>query len=119
MLNGRFEEIKKELLYVGIALIGLIVILKVAFYKESLFVVLKMALSLFWLFIVPGYFLMLFWKERLDFVSRFVLGTALCFAVMGILSYYAGLLGLHIKYHVWIFPPLLILLGGYLWVRKK
>ncbi len=118
MLKKHFEELKGELLFLGIALFGLLIALKIAFYKESIIVIVKMVASLFWLFVIPGYALMLYWKEKLDFLERLVIGCALLFAVMGILSYYVGIFGLHIKYHVWVFPPLIIGLGIYFWARE-
>lgn len=106
-----FEILKKELLYIGLIFILFIIIFKVAFYKESFIVVLKVVFTLIWAFALPGYFIMFYWREKLDFVERFIIGIALSLAVIGILSYYLGIFGLNIKYHIILLPPLFIVLG--------
>ena len=97
----------EELKQLGILLITLAIILKALFYKEELAIVAKTALSLFWLFILPGYFAMEHWREKLGFTERVVIGTALAAAILGITSYYLGILGAHVKYH-FIIPALII-----------
>ncbi|MBI4452007.1 hypothetical protein HY637_01130 [Candidatus Woesearchaeota archaeon] len=113
-----FEVVKKESVYIGILfLIGLI-ILKIIYYKDSFIVSLRFALSLFWLFVLPGYCIMIYWEEKLDFLERFVIGIALSAAVIGILSYYLGLIGLNIKYHGILLPAALVLAGIAFNLRK-
>lgn len=119
MKNEAFDFIKKEMLYIGlIFLIGLI-IFKIVFFKERLIVVFRIVLSLFWLFALPGYFIMLYWKEKLEFIERFIIGTALSAGIIGVFSYYLGLLGLNIKYHAFLLPLILILTGLIAAARKK
>ena len=113
-----FEHVKKELLYIGLMFLIVLIAFKIAFYKENLAVLLRSVLSLFWLFALPGYFIMLYWKEKLGFTERFIIGTALAAGVIGILSYYLGLLGLNIKYHTIILPLVLILIGIVANIRK-
>ena len=106
-----FEIIKKESGYIGIAFLIALVIFKIAFFKEDITVLLRNVLSLFWLFALPGYFIMLYWKEHLNFIERFVIGVAIAAAIIGIFSYYLGLIGLNIKYHSIVLPLILILIG--------
>jgi|TARA_B100001971_G_C18243404_1_gene572481 hypothetical protein len=106
-----FEVVKKESQYIGLVFLIVLIIFKIAFYKENLIVLFRNVLSLFWLFALPGYFIMLYWKEQLRFVERFVIGTAMAAAIIGILSYYIGLIGLNIKYHSIVLPLVLILVG--------
>lgn len=113
-----FEVIRKESLYVGILFLIVLALLKIIYYKDSFIVSLRFTLSLFWLFVLPGYALMLYWKEKLDFAERAVIGIALSAAVIGILSYYIGLMGLNIKYHGILLPAILILIGIALNIRK-
>ena len=113
-----FELVKKELQYIGILFLLVSIIFKIAFFKEDLVVLLRNVLSLFWLFALPGYFIMLYWKEKLGFLERFVIGIALSAAMIGIFSYYLGLIGLNIKYHTIIFPIAIILICLFL-NRKK
>jgi len=106
-----FDHIKKELKYIGILFLLVLVIFKIAFFKEDLVVLLRNVLALLWLFALPGYFIMLYWKENLGFLERFIIGIALSAAIIGISSYYLGLTGLNIKYHAIILPLVLIFIG--------
>lgn len=103
-----FDLIKKELQYLGILLIAALIIFKIAFFKENMIVLLRNVLSMFWLFVLPGYFMMLYWKEKLGFTERFIIGTGLAAAVIGVISYYLGLVGLDIKFHAVALPLILI-----------
>lgn len=113
-----FNLVKKELQYIGILFVVALVMFKVVFFKENLIVIFRVVLSLFWLFILPGYFLMLYWKEKLEFIERFIIGIALSLAVVGTLSYYLGLFGLHIKFQTIILPLVLIAAGIWINMRK-
>jgi uncharacterized membrane protein len=106
-----FDGLKEEFKYIGIMFLLALIAFKIAFHKESLIVLFKQILSLFWIFALPGYFIMLFWKEKLQFLERFIIGIALSAAVIGTFSYYLGLAGLNIKYHVIILPLVLVLVG--------
>jgi len=106
-----FEHVKKELRYIGLMFLIVLISFKIAFYKENLIVLLRTVLSLFWLFVLPGYAIMLYWKEKLGFLERFVIGSILAAGLIGILSYYLGLIGLNIKYHTIIVPLIFILAG--------
>jgi len=110
--NHRFlRVIIKEFQYIGIIFLLALIAFKIAFFKENLIVLVRNVLSLFWLFILPGYFLMLYWKEKIGFLERFIIGIVLAAAIIGVFSYYLGLLGLNIKYHTIVLPLILILLG--------
>jgi len=113
-----FSLVKKELQYVGILFILSLIAFKTAFFKETLIVIFRNVLSLFWLFVLPGYFLMLYWQEKLGFTERFIIGIALAAAIIGIFSYYLGLMGLNIKYHTILLPLILILFGVIINIRK-
>jgi uncharacterized membrane protein len=106
-----FNTALKELKYIGLLFLLVMIIFKIAFFKENLIILFRNALSLFWLFVLPGYFLMLYWKEKLEFIERFIIGIALAAAIIGIFSYYLGLIGLNIKYHTIVLPLILILFG--------
>ena len=113
-----FELVKKELQYIGILFLIILMIFKIAFFKEDIFVLFRNVLSLFWLFALPGYFIMLYWEKELGFTERFVIGIAIYTAIIGIFSYYLGLIGLNIKYHAIILPLILILIGVIINFRK-
>ena len=111
MKKEAFEFIKKEAAYAGILFLIVLIVFKIAFYKENLLVLFRNVLSLFWLFVLPGYFIMLYWKEKLDFIERIVIGIGMAAAITGIFSYYISLAGINLRYHTFIFPSVLILIG--------
>ena len=113
-----FNQARKELKYIGILFLIVLIIFKIAFFKEDTVVLLRNVLSLFWLFVLPGYFIMFYWKEQLGFVERFVIGVAITAAIIGISSYYLGLIGLNIKYHSVVLPLILIFIGVVINLRK-
>ena len=114
-----FSLIKKESKYIGIILAAALIIIQAIYYKEDFSVVLKIAISLFWLFAVPGYFATLYWHDQLEFAERFVVGILLSAAIIGIFSYYLGLIGLNMKYHAFILPPTIVIIGLMLSIKKK
>jgi hypothetical protein len=114
-----FSTIKKESAYMGILFLIVLVAFKIAFYKESFIVLLRMVFSLFWLFALPGYFVMLYWEEKLGFLERFIIGIGISAAIIGILSYYIGLIGIDVKYHAFILPMLMIAAGFFASANKK
>ena len=111
MKKEAFDTAIRESKYLGLAFLIGLVIFKIVFYQENLIALFMNVLSLFWIFALPGYFIMLYWKEKLGFLERFVIGLILSAAIIGILSYYLGLMGLNIKYHAIILPLALIFTG--------
>src|SRR3989344_4940421 len=95
----------------GITLLLTFVIFKIVFYKEDFVVVARFMLSFYFALVLPGFSLMLYWIEKLGFFERFVLSIPLSAALVGILSYYTGILGVHIRHISFILPAFLILLG--------
>ena len=118
-IQSIFHAIKKEIQYVGLLFIAGLVIFKIVFFNEKLFVVFRIVLSLFWLFVIPGWFIMLYWKEKLEFIERLVIGTALSAGVTGVASYYFGLFGLNLKYHAVLLPLVIIFIGFVAAAGKK
>ena len=109
------EDIKKIVYLIVIVL----AVLKIAFYRENLLTLLRIDLALFWLFVIPGYMIMLGWAERMDFVERIIAGAGISSALTGILSCYFGLAGVHIKWHIYFLPPLLMLIGFWFYKKKR
>ena len=112
------NKLKKEAMILLILYLLGLIIFKFIFNKEQLGVVIKVVFGLFWLFVLPGFSLMYYWHDKLDFTERAIIGTAMSLALIGIMSYHAGLIGLHVKNHAIVFP-LVILVGGILVIRKK
>ena len=98
-------------------------VLKIAYNNEGMADVLRVSASLFWLFIMPGYFLTLYWKESLGFLERIIMGSIAAIAVVGIISYYLGLVGLKLQNQT-ILLPLAIIVFSFAtclksWARKN
>lgn len=113
-----FDLIRREMTYFGLIFLLALIIFKIAFFKSDFVVLLRNVASLFWLFVLPGYFIMLYWKEKLDFMERFIIGIALSAGIIGISSYYLGLIGLNIRYHA-LLLPLMIAIAGFVMAIKK
>lgn len=107
-----FDWIKDESKYAGLLFLSALIIFKIIYFKESFIVLLRYVASLFWLFALPGYFIMLHWRKSLNFAERTIVGIALSAAIIGISSYYLGIIGLNIKYHA-ILLPLAIIGAGF------
>ena len=114
-----FNFLKKESVYLGAVFLVLLLILKIVFFKEDFTVLIRYAASLFWLFILPGYFAMLYYREKIEFMERIVIGFAVSAAVIGVFSYYIGLIGLNIKYHTFLLPLILIIAGIFFASKAK
>lgn len=106
-----FEIIKREFKHIGLLFLLALIVFKIVFFKEDLFGVFRAVSSIFWLFVLPGYFMMLYWSEKLEFIERIVVGIALSAGIIGMLSYYLGLIGLNIKYHAALLPLTIIIAG--------
>lgn len=120
-LKRKLSELatKREALGIGMLFLLLCLILKIAFFKEGLASILRMSISLFWLFVLPGYFATLYWKVDIGLMERIALGCTLSAGFIGIASYYLGLAGINIKYHLFILPVLLAVCGIIFWYVKK
>lgn len=114
-----FDLLRKESIYILYVLLSSLLVFKIAFFDENFVVLARSVLSIFWLFILPGYFAMLFWHEKLDFVQRTLIGTAVAAGLIGTISYYLGLMSLNIKYHTIVLPIFVILSGFSLTLLKR
>ena len=96
-----------ELKQGGLILAALFAILWAAFYKESFLIVLRTELALVWMFLLPGY--AIFRKKDWALLEKIVMGALVAGAVYGIASYYLGLLGLNVKWHIGLIPLVVML----------
>jgi len=110
--------VKKETLIMSILFFIGVFIMKIVFYNENIFVILRTMLSFFWLFVLPGFALMYYWHEKINFVERFLLGVALSLAIIGIISYYLGLVGFNIKYDILLLPLVCFAVSAFVLMRK-
>jgi hypothetical protein len=110
---------KQELTTFGAAFIAATMILWIAFYKESPLTVIKVAAGIIWLFTLPGMAILWRWKDKLNSAALAILGTILGMAVVGIGSYYLGLVGINIKYSGIFLPIAVIAISAAISYWKK
>ena len=102
------EKIKKEVVNLGILLVILLIAFKIIFYREDLIIIIKVLFALLYIIILPGYFIMIYWIDKISFIERIIIGIAAGTAVVGIISYFLGIIGLNVKYHVVPLPLFII-----------
>lgn len=112
-------ELKSELVSVVVILFSFLLIFKIVLYKESIAVLFLFVLKLFYSVIVPGLFISSYLHKKISFTTRLVLGSVFTIALISIMSYYLGLVGLHVKYHPFILPPLIMLSGVLLFLKNR
>ncbi len=108
------ELLQKEGKLLLVILVLLFLALKIVFFRESFLSTLRITLSLFGMFVLTGWALTYYWREKLSFFERIIVGVAISSAVLGIVSYYAGLLGWPPRYQGYVLPVLLFA-GGILY----
>jgi len=112
-----FDKFKKELINILIIFTVLFIVFRIVFFKENIIIILRILVSLFFI-MLSGFFMMYYWHNELNFITRLTVGSVLAFALLGVFSYYLGLLGLHVRYHG-IFIPLLFYVIGFVLNFKK
>ena len=100
------KEIKNELKYLLTLVAVILIILKIAFYKETLINVLKFGLTFVYFSLLPGYFVLFNVREHLARDIRFALAFPIGFALYTLIAYYLNIF-INLKYV--IFLPLLII----------
>ena len=114
-----FEQIKKEFAIISVIFILTFLAFKVIFLPEDFFIVLRTVAAIFWVLVVPGFAVMLYWRKELKFYERLVIGIGIGTVLVGLLSYYTGLMGLHVKYHAILLPLAIIIAGLVLAISRK
>lgn len=111
--------IKKDFLYLLISYLIAITIFKIGFYKESFFSLARILFSFYWLFVIPGIFITYTFSTRMKFIERFFIGFGIGAAIIGLISYYAGLIGFHVKYHGFLLPLIVVGVAIIIILKKK
>src|SRR3989338_1471489 len=93
------ELLKSEwvrLLYIAI---GMAIVLKLIFFNESFAGIWRITLALLWIAVIPGYCMTLWLNMRYQLALRLIVGSMASAAIVGIASYYIGIMGIDIWYH--------------------
>tara|TARA_Y100000310_G_C20327117_1_gene643508 strand:- start:85 stop:444 length:360 start_codon:yes stop_codon:yes gene_type:complete len=119
-LNNKalIDKIKKELVYLVVLFVVSIIVFKIGFFNEGIGSILKTVFSVFWILILPGFFILYKWHEKLHFLTRFIVSIGVGAALMGIGSYYLGIVGVHIKYHTIVLPLIIYVISSIIILRK-
>lgn len=99
------SNLKSELKSLALISVIIVIIFKIAFYKEPTFNAIKFGLSFLYFSLLPGYCLLLNFRDYLSSQIRVVLSFAIGFAVYAISGYY---LNIFIPLNLIIFLPILI-----------
>ena len=99
------NNLGKELKILVLISFLILVILKIAFYKESVFNVIKFGLSLIYFSLLPGFFILMNFDKLITREIRLVLSFPIGFAVYSIFGYHLNIL---ISLSYIIFLPLII-----------
>lgn len=113
------ENLGKELKILILISFLIVVILKIAFYKESVVNVVKFCSSLIYFSLLPGFFILMNFDQWLTREIRLVLAFPVGFAVYAISGYY---LNIFIKLDYILFLPLIIIFISvmvYYWNNKN
>ena len=105
------SKIKQEAAWLAAAFAVLFIIIYIAYRDESIIVVARTAAAIYWLFIIPGYAVMFHWGAHLGFIERIVAGTVAAMVVVGVASYYLGLMGLKLQNQTLILPAAVIVIS--------
>ena len=105
------KELKTELIWLFELFVLSSILLKILFFNEPIISLARITLSLYLLFILPGFLLLNYWQKELSFLERFVVSFAVGTAILSILMYYLGLLGVPLSYLWAIIPTLEIIIG--------
>ena len=108
---AEIKSVEQELIIIAAIIIGLGILIGIAFYESGILTIVKTTLALAWLFLLPGYMIMLRWHNDLPLGTRLVIGIGFSTAILGIASYYAGLAGWNAQTHGFIIPAVIIALG--------
>jgi hypothetical protein len=96
----------------------LLIGLKIVLFSEAFLSLVRITAALMWMYVIPGYVL-LFSAKDMPLPARMGIGTCAAIALYGIMSYYLGIVGAHVRFHWTILPFLMIGFGYLLFAAKK
>jgi hypothetical protein len=109
--NGLKGQVIKDIKKIGMFFVIGVILFQMVFFRENFLVVLRAVFSLFWIFLIPGFSIMYHWREKIDFFERIAIGIAASAGLIGISSYYIGLIGMDIKYHGIVLPAAILVIN--------
>jgi uncharacterized membrane protein len=104
------EQMKNESKYLVYSFTAACIFTKIIFYNEEILTIIRLIASWYHLFLLPGFAWLYYWNE-LSFINRFIISFGVSLAVVGISSYYFGLLGFGLRIYAYLIPAIIVLLG--------
>ena len=101
------KEVQEELKYLLIIVLIILIMLKIAFYKESVMDIIKFGLSFLYFSLIPGYFILFNFRKNISRNLRFILAFPIGMAIYIIIAYYLNIF-IDLKYL--IFLPVIIII---------
>jgi len=105
------KEVQGELKNLLILVVTILIILKIAFYKETLVNVLKFGLTFVYFSLLPGYFILFNFRKNISRNIRLILAFPIGFAIYIIIAYYLNIF-INLKYII-ILPLIIIILSTF------
>lgn len=94
-----------------------LLVFRIVFFNESSILVVRSAFAAYWVLVLPGIGATYLFRG-LAFIERLAVSVPISAALIGISSYYLGLLGVHVKYSVISMPVIFISVSMYLMLRE-
>ncbi len=116
--RSALHKLKQEGVQLLVAFAAFYLILQAVFLKENPLIVIRTALAIFWTLTLPGFALMSLFFENLEFIERLLIGTVLGLAVIGVVGYNLGLLGINMTVQIILIPSLEIAVAGFVLWKK-
>jgi len=117
--TSRYQQLKTMGMELGIMFVLLVLIIKIAFFKESIVTILRLALALFWLGFIPGYALLLYWKHHLGNIEYMIMSWPVGLAYWGVFGYILGYVGVVFALQTIILPIIALAIGLYVLYREN
>jgi len=120
MDNEVKNKLLKELKYLVLIFIVMLVFFKLHYNKESMVILIKLAIAHFYLFIIPGYALMLYYFDELEFFERFFIGLGIGYGVQPVLLYLINVvIEVNVLRYNKVISLIMILIGIAIFYSKK
>ncbi len=111
MNNDGIKKIIGDLKLLGISFLAISTIYKIAFFNETVANTILLTAGIYWLLIIPA-FGITYLIEEIDFLERCTLSIPLSAALIGISSYYLGILGVPVKTSAFYAPAVFIAISA-------
>lgn len=111
MQKFNLKEWKSLGIAVLLSMAVLAVMLQIIFYRESPLVIIKVVIAIAYLAIIPGALILHWLIPKISVVEKIIVGSLLSAALVGMFSYYLGIVGILMPVQLWILSPIMIIVA--------